>query len=81
MRVIDVSTLVAMLLSCYVAYGARCMQLGIRYWHAVIAGIVACIPLLSPWGLVGIPFGIWALVVLWQPDVRVAFADRTSTKD
>jgi hypothetical protein len=43
------------------------------YWLAVVAGILAIV--LSPAGFfIGLPIGIWALVVLSQRDVRTAFA-------
>ena len=45
------------------------------YWLAVVAGILAVV--LSPAGFfVGLPIGIWALVVLSQRDVRTAFGHR-----
>jgi len=41
---------------------------------AIAAGVLACIPLLaSPCCFIGIPFGLWALVGLFQPEVRDAF--------
>ncbi len=45
------------------------------YWLAVVAGILAII--LSPAGFfIGLPIGIWALVVLSQREVRTAFGHR-----
>ena len=41
------------------------------YWLAVAASILAVI--ISPSNLIGLPIGIWALVVLSQPEVRAAF--------
>jgi hypothetical protein len=40
---------------------------------AVTAAIVSLLPFCSPVVLLGIPFGIWALVVLRRHDVREAF--------
>jgi hypothetical protein len=40
---------------------------------ATAASILAMIPCISPCCLIGLPFGIWALVVLNQPDVKGAF--------
>jgi hypothetical protein len=37
------------------------------------AAILACIPFCTPCIVVGIPFGIWGLMVLSQSDVRAAF--------
>jgi hypothetical protein len=70
---IDLLRLFCTLPSCYVAYGAWCMRTGKRYWVAVTAAALACIPMLSACMWMGIPFGIWALVVLRRSDVRAAF--------
>ena len=35
--------------------------------------IVALIPCLSPFCIIGIPFGIWAVIVLFDPTVKAAF--------
>jgi len=40
---------------------------------AMAGAIVACIPFCSPCVALGIPFGIWALVVLNSADVKDAF--------
>jgi hypothetical protein len=40
---------------------------------AVVAAILACIPLLSPCCFMGIPFGVWALVALFRPGIPEAF--------
>jgi hypothetical protein len=43
------------------------------YWLAVAAAIIAMVPCISPCCLLGLPFGIWALVVLSDYSVRAAF--------
>jgi hypothetical protein len=43
------------------------------YAAAMAGSIVAVIPCLSPCFILGIPFGIWALVVINQNDVKDAF--------
>jgi hypothetical protein len=40
---------------------------------AIVAAFVALIPCFSPCCLLGLPFGIWALFVLFDEDVRRAF--------
>jgi hypothetical protein len=40
---------------------------------AVIAAVLAAIPGISPCFLVGVPFGIWAIVVLSDGSVKAAF--------
>jgi hypothetical protein len=59
--------------SLFIAYGAWCMRKGKRYKVALIAAILGSIPFLTPCIWMGIPFGIWALVVLRRPEVRAAF--------
>jgi len=39
----------------------------------VVASILAMVPCISPCCLLGIPIGIWALVVLMKPEVQQAF--------
>jgi hypothetical protein len=43
------------------------------YSFARRAAIISVIPICSPCVLLGIPFGIWALVVLGNPQVKAAF--------
>lgn len=40
---------------------------------ARMGAIVACVPCVGPCCLLGIPFGIWALIVLNNPDVNRSF--------
>lgn len=44
-----------------------------NYYMVRNAAIVAAIPCLGPCCLLGIPFGIWAIVTLGRPEVRSAF--------
>lgn len=43
------------------------------YSSAMTAAILAVIPACSPCVVVGIPFGIWAIIVLRDPSVKAAF--------
>jgi hypothetical protein len=43
------------------------------YSFAMAAAIIAMIPCISPCCLLGLPFGIWALVVLGDGSVKAAF--------
>ena len=62
------------ILTTMMIYGAfKMMQLEAR-GLAITAGLLAM--LVSPGNLVGLPMGIWALVVLHRPDVRAAFTAR-----
>lgn len=40
---------------------------------SVVASILAMIPCISPCCIIGLPIGIWALVVLLKPEVKAAF--------
>lgn len=40
---------------------------------AKIGAYLACIPFISPFVVLGIPFGIWSLWLLRQPEIRTAF--------
>jgi hypothetical protein len=40
---------------------------------ATAAAIVSVLPVCSPCFILGIPFGIWALVLLYQPKVKALF--------
>jgi hypothetical protein len=57
----------------FVFYGALAMRKGIHYRAAIIAAIISMVPFLTSCIWIGIPFGIWALVVLRRPAVRAAF--------
>lgn len=57
----------------FVIYGAVQMKQLKNYSIAQRAAIVSVIPCLGPCCFLGIPFGIWALVVLAKPHVKEAF--------
>jgi hypothetical protein len=56
-----------------VILGSICMIRMKGYSGAVTAAMAAVVPCCSPFFLLGIPFGIWALIVLMRADVRAAF--------
>jgi len=60
--------------SALVFYGGLQMQKLQAFNLAMAASVVAMIPCLSPCCCIGIPIGIWALIVLNKPDVRAAFS-------
>jgi hypothetical protein len=53
--------------------GASKMQSLQNHSFAVSASVLAMIPCVSPCCLLGLPFGIWALVVLNKPEVKSQF--------
>jgi hypothetical protein len=53
--------------------GAQKMKRLESHGFAMAASIIALVPCTSPCCLLGIPIGIWALVVLTKPEVKSAF--------
>jgi hypothetical protein len=47
-----------------------------NYRNARLAAIVSIFPFCSPCILLGIPFGIWAFIVLNRPEVKARFTTR-----
>lgn len=48
------------------------------YGLSLAAAICGMIPVVNPCCCLGLPFGVWALVVLLNPDVKAAFAANRS---
>jgi hypothetical protein len=70
------SLFTALLLAGYSAItlaGGLCMVMLRARWLALVAAILATIPVCSPLMILGIPLGIWALVRLRSPAVQAAF--------
>ncbi|MGV3754616.1 MAG: hypothetical protein ACO1QS_04490, partial [Verrucomicrobiota bacterium] len=58
-------------MSTLMLWGAAKMRQGEGYGLAILACILAMV--LAPANLIGLPVGIWALVVLLRPEVKAAF--------
>lgn len=67
------SDAVGLAISVVVLVGALKMQSLRNYSLAIIASILAMLPCATPCCLIGLPFGIWALVVLNKPGVKSHF--------
>jgi hypothetical protein len=68
--------IVGIIIDAVIILGANKMRNLESYGFAVAAAILSVIPCLSsPCIVLGMPFGIWALVVLMNDDVRNAFLD------
>ncbi len=65
---------VLLVASAFVLFGALKMKALKSYGTAKLAAIVALVPLVGPCCILGIPFGIWALIVLSKPHVRDSFS-------
>lgn len=68
-----VSAMIGLAIGVVVLLGALKMKEARSYGFALVAAILAMIPCISPCCCLGLPFGIWALVVLVKPDVKAAF--------
>jgi hypothetical protein len=68
-----VSLILWPLMNLAVALGAVSMIRLKSYRSAYTAAILSIIPVCSPCFLLGIPFGIWAIVVLNRPEVKKRF--------
>jgi hypothetical protein len=68
-----VSGVIGLLMSAVVLLGALKMKKLESYGLAMAASIIAMVPCVSPCCLLGLPIGIWALVVLMKPEVKSAF--------
>ena len=68
-----VLNIVGMLVAGFIIYAAMQMQKLQNYGLVMAATIAAMIPCISPCCLLGLPIGIWALVVLMKPEVKAAF--------
>ncbi len=60
-------------LSVLIAFGGLRMLKLENYGWCIAASIIALVPCLSPCCCLGLPAGIWALVVLSKPEVKAAF--------
>ena len=68
-----VSSLFGLALSVLILFGAAKMQSLRSYEFALTAAILAMLPCLTPCCCIGLPFGIWAVVVLSKAEVKSQF--------
>jgi len=66
-------SLISIIAAPVIIYGGIQMLNARRYSVALLAAILALIPLSSICCIPGIPVGIWALIVLRNPEVRTCF--------
>lgn len=71
--------LLSLILAPVIIYGAVQMMQGKKPGLAKIAAILAIIPVTSCCFLIGIPMGIWSLVVLAKPEVKAIFSGEAPT--
>ncbi len=68
-----VFSILGIIMSVIILMGALKMKKLEAYNFAMTATIIAMVPCISPCCFVGLPVGIWALVVLLKPEVKAAF--------
>jgi len=65
--------LVELFVAAFIIYAALKMK-DLKQWGlAVAASILAMLPCISPCCVIGLPIGIWCLVILMRPEVKDAF--------
>jgi uncharacterized membrane protein YhaH (DUF805 family) len=68
-----VFAIIGLAISGFVIWAALQMK-QLRNWNmAVAASVVAMIPCIGPCCVIGLPIGIWSLIVLMKPEVKAAF--------
>jgi hypothetical protein len=70
-----VFNIIAMAIGGLIVFGSMKMKNLQSYGLAMTAAIIAMVPCISPCCLLGLPAGIWALVVLMKPEVKAAFTN------
>ena len=65
---------VGLIFDAFVIYAALKMKELTQWSIAVAASILAMVPCISPCCIIGLPVGIWCLVVLMRPEVKAAFS-------
>jgi hypothetical protein len=67
------SAAVGLLIAGLIIYASMEMK-KLRQWGlALAASILAMVPCISPCCIIGLPMGIWSLVILMRDDVKSAF--------
>ncbi len=67
------SSLIGILVAAFIIYAALRMKELNQYGLCMVASILAMIPCISPCCIIGLPIGIWCLVVLTKPEIKEAF--------
>ena len=67
------ASVVFIVMNTIVIVGAYNLHYLKKRWMAMTAAIICCIPCCSPCVILGIPFGIWALVLLNSQEIKPHF--------
>ncbi len=68
-----ISGIVGLIMAVVILLGALKMKKLENFNFAMTASVIAMVPCISPCCLIGLPIGIWALVMLNKPEVKSAF--------
>jgi len=68
-----VFNVIGIIIGVVILMGAMKMRKLQSYGFVMAAAVIAMIPCISPCCLLGLPAGIWALIVLMKPEVKAAF--------
>jgi hypothetical protein len=71
------SSALGLLVAGFLIYASLEMKKLSQWGLAIAASVVAMVPCVSPCCIVGLPIGIWSLIVLQKPDVKAAFRGRS----
>ena len=67
------SSFIGILVAALIIYAALKMKELSQYGLCMAASILAMIPCISPCCIIGLPIGIWCLIVLTKPEIKTAF--------
>ena len=66
-------SLVGILIAAFLIYASTKMREPSQWGLCIAASVLAMIPCISPCCIIGLPIGIWCLVVLTKPEIKAAF--------
>lgn len=67
------SSFIGILVAAFIIFASLKMRELRQYELSIAASIIAMIPCISPCCILGLPIGIWCLVVLLRPEIKAAF--------
>jgi len=68
-----VSGIIGLIIGVFIIFASLNMMKMKKWGLSMTGAIIAMIPCVSPCCILGLPFGIWAIVVLSNTDVKAAF--------
>lgn len=65
--------IIGILVAAFIIYSSLKMKELSQYGLCMVASILAMIPCINPCCVVGLPIGIWCIIVLTKPEIKEAF--------